>query len=281
MPARAKAPVPPVPAPGGPPQVDIDSMLAFLDAPPAPNREAPPASAAPAAPARNPTATLPPGTALKDIPRPDERPTPDRAAAPPTIPAAALDVLLAEVRAVRRLQEEIVGLLRAGRAAAPVPDVEVGDEAGQEPGFAALEEVLDGPPAPAPAPVRSRRSKTVLLIDDDPGARKEVVSALDRAQVPVRTATDGSAGLAAIAEEKPNVIVLELDLKGSMAGKDVVNMIKATMEWVDIPIILYTRVPMEGQKEARQIHGADDYVAKGPGGPEAVLAKAISFFRKP
>lgn len=278
MSAPAKTPVPPAPAPGGPPQVDIDSMLAFLDAPPAPNPEAPPTPAAPAAPARNPTATLPPGTPLKNIPRLDERPTPDRAAVPPTIPIAALDVLLAEVRAVRRLQEEIVGLLRAGRAAAPVPDMEVGDEPGLEPGFAALEEVLDGPPAPAP--VRSRRSKTVLVIDDDPGAREEVVSALDRALVPVRTATNGSAGLAAIAEEKPDVIVLELDLKGSMAGKDVVNMIKATMEWVDIPLVLYTRAAITNQKEARTIHGADEFVLKGPGSAEALVATIVSAFRR-
>ena len=48
------------------------------------------------------------------------------------------------------------------------------------------------------------------------------------------------------------MIALELDLGGAMAGKDVINMIKATMEWVDIPIILYTRVAVESQKEARR-----------------------------
>ena len=36
-----------------------------------------------------------------------------------------------------------------------------------------------------------------------------------------------------------------------MAGKDVVNMIKATMEWVDIPIVLYTRAAIANQKDAR------------------------------
>ncbi len=47
--------------------------------------------------------------------------------------------------------------------------------------------------------------------------------------------------LGAIAEERPDVVVLELGMGGSMAGKDVVNVIKATMEWVDIPIVLYTQ----------------------------------------
>jgi CheY-like chemotaxis protein len=118
-------------------------------------------------------------------------------------------------------------------------------------------------------------------VDDDAATRGVVELVLKGGEVPVTAVGDGNSALASIARDKPDVIVLELGIGGAMAGKDVVNMIKATMEWVDIPIILYTRVPMEGQKEARQIHGADDFVAKGPGGPEAVLAKVISFFRKP
>lgn len=193
------------------------------------------------------------------------------AAAPFTAPAAntpatasAVDAILAEVRAVRRMQEEILERLR-GRA-------ESGSAA--SPGNDDFEGMLE------PA-VRSSRRKRVLLVDDDEATRGVVESVLKGGEVSVTTVGDGNSALASIARDKPDVIVLELGIAGDMAGKDVVNMIKATMEWVDIPIILYTRVPMEGQKEARQIHGADDYVAKGPGGPEAVLAKAISFFRKP
>jgi DNA-binding response OmpR family regulator len=66
---------------------------------------------------------------------------------------------------------------------------------------------------------------------------------------------------------------------GAMGGKDVINMIKATMEWVDIPILLYTRMPIENQKEARQIHGADEYVLK-TAGPDALVARVITVFRK-
>ena len=80
--------------------------------------------------------------------------------------------------------------------------------------------------------------------------------------------------------DKPDVIVLELGMGGSMGGKDVINMIKATMEWVDIPILLYTRVPIESQKEARTIHGADEFLLKGPGSPAALVSKVISIFRK-
>ena len=96
----------------------------------------------------------------------------------------------------------------------------------------------------------------------------------------MRAVADGNAGLEAIAAEKPDVIVLELDLAGRMAGKDVVNMIKATMEWVDIPIVLYTRVIVENQKEARITHGADELVPKGAGAAEALVARVIALFRR-
>jgi CheY-like chemotaxis protein len=177
--------------------------------------------------------------------------------------AAALEAVLAEVRELRRAQDEMMEMLRARLSPGRVGDTDFEFEGLHEP------------------EVRSSRRKSVLLVDDEEPTRVAVEKALERGEVPVRTVSDGNACLAAIAREKPDVIVLELGIGGTMAGKDVVNMIKATMEWVDIPIILYTRVPMDGQKEARQIHGADDYVAKGPGGPEAVLAKAISFFRRP
>ncbi|HSB60901.1 MAG TPA: response regulator, partial [Vicinamibacteria bacterium] len=128
------------------------------------------------------------------------------------------------------------------------------------------------------APARTRRRKSVLLIDDDPATREAAVAELEQAQVPARAVADGNAGIQAIAAEKPDVIALELDVGGNLAAKDVINMIKATMEWVDIPIILYTRLPLESQKEARTVHGADDLVLKRSG-PAALVSRVITAFR--
>jgi CheY-like chemotaxis protein len=174
-----------------------------------------------------------------------------------------LEAILAELRVLRRQQEEVLRHIRDLR---PPPS--------EEPEGEAAPEVT----SPSP-PVRSRRRKTVLLIDDDVATRTRATQALERAEVPVRAAADGRDGLSAIAAEKPDVIVLELGLGGSMAGKDVINMIKATMEWVDLPIVLFSRVPVESQKEARIVHGADEYVPKDAG-PEALVAKVIQVFRR-
>jgi len=192
------------------------------------------------------------------------------APSPAAGPAAAvsLDDVLSELKAVRGLQMEILSILKAMASvtgpAAPAPSAE-GD---------------DPYAAPVPA-VRTRRRKSVLVIDDDEETRKAAVAALEQAEVPVTTAKDGTAGLEAMASgERPDVVVLELGMAGRMAGKDVVNMIKATMEWVDIPIVLYTRLPVDGQKEARLVHGADELVPKGPGAPETLVARVIALFRR-
>jgi len=55
-------------------------------------------------------------------------------------------------------------------------------------------------------------------------------------------------------------------------------MIKATMEWVDVPIILWTREAVSTQKEARQEHGADELVTK-VSGAGALVTRVITVFR--
>jgi CheY-like chemotaxis protein len=235
-----------------------------------------------AAPAPSPDAsgnsgqTLPPGTPLKRIPRPGEETARSGKGVkkPPTATATAdskgavesgpLERLLEEIQAVRETQQEILSLLRRGAGAAAGADSFEG-------------EFRD--PASL-APVRSRMQKSVLLIDDDPATRDAAVKEFEGADVPVRAVADGAAGIQAIAEDKPDVIAIELALRGNMSANDVINQIKATMEWVDIPILLYTRAPVESQKEARQIHGADDLVLKRSG-PAALVSRIITIFRRP
>lgn len=175
-----------------------------------------------------------------------------------------LEMVLREMRVLRALQEQTLSLLRAQPARASISSDD--------------DDRLEA--QATPPPVRSGRRKTVLVIDDDPATRAAAKAALQAADVPVRTVDSGNGALAAIAEEKPDVIAIELEMGGSMGGKDVINMIKATMEWVDIPIVLYTRAAVGGQKEARTTHGADEYVPKGPDGPAALVARIISLFRR-
>ena len=249
--------------------------------------------------ATNPNATLPPGTPLPRIPRPGSpearaalaEAVPDRPA-PRRLPddarqvlrtprdasrateemlrgvtrnAVSLETLMAEVQALRRSQDEILALLRAGgfSGGGDGPGLDVARELG----------------LPIPPAVRARQRKTVLLVDDDPETRGQTEGALDSAEIPFRSVADGRAALAAIADDKPDVIVMELDIAGAMSGKDVINLIKATMQWVDVPILLYTRAAITSQREARTVHGADDFVSKQDG-PEPLLARVVTQFRR-
>lgn len=252
----------------------------------------------------NPNATLPPGTRLRDIPRPGtpaaieaeddapKRPQPPALEkvpeAPPSAPAVAasapgtseaLASVLEEIRALRRTQDEILALLRAqpARSAPAAPAADADDPFG----FAGdLDTPMSVAAVTASAPLRSRKRKSVLLVDDDDATRSAAAAAFEKAEVPVRSVGDGNAALSALADEKSDVLVLELGMGGAMAAKDVVNLIKATMEWVDIPIVLYTRMPVASQKEARQVHGADEVVPKAPGSEEALVARVIQLFRR-
>jgi len=206
---------------------------------------------------------------------------------------ADIQNLVAEIRAIRRMQGEILQMqtqmLTHLKNAPPPPAV-----ATTTPGPAAADQGAaaksEAEPAPAEPPEKPRtgpppiprvrpRRKTVLIVDDDEEAIAAAVASLEQAQIPIRTVRDGNAALSAMAESKPDVLVLELDIGEPMSGKDLVNYVKATMEWVDIPIVLYTRVAVENQTEARTVHGADEVVLKGAGAPEALLNRVIYLFQ--
>ena len=220
-------------APGIQSKGDVDEVLARIEGLPGPD------------------GTVRPGT-LPPFPRKPPAPAP---ATP------GLETLLEEIRAVRRLQGEMLALLRSGRSATY-----------EDSGATPIEDDT------GPALAASARRKSVLVIDDDAQARQEAVLALQPLGA-IRTAMDGHGAIAAIAAEKPAVIVLELALGGSMPGRDLVNMVKATMEWVDIPLLLYTRAEVASDEDAR-IHGADAFVRKGPGSAKALASRVAEMLAR-
>ena len=193
----------------------------------------------------------------------------------------AFDGLRAELEALRRGQDQILQTLREVLSA-------LGPAGTEKPPSSAAETSPDPPIATsepqlssiAPEVRARRRQKSVLVVDDDEESCREVLAALESAQVPARCVSDGNAALAAIAAAKPDVLVLDLALSGRTVGRDVINMVKATMEWVDICIVLYTRIGIEDQADVRTIHGADEFVAKGPGSAEVLAARVIEIFQR-
>jgi CheY-like chemotaxis protein len=276
--------------------------------PPAGQPAAPPPAAAPALPT---FPALDPGTIAAPTLEPDPTPEPDHTPEPRIGTSTAvrvgrhsigksssggvraggrrsdhkgdgvtLEMLLAEIKAVQETQQQILEAI-AGRGRDPA---QAGADSSAP--MRALRRGGDGDGSETPAeglstlsPIRAASRKSCILVDDNPQTRQAAVDELEKAGVPVRVFAEGSKALAAIANEKPDVIVLELAVGGDMSGKDLVNMIKATMEWVDIPIVLWTRENVSNQREARQVHGADEVVAKSAGAA-ALVARVITLFRR-
>ncbi len=245
-------------------------------------RSVAPQPATPPAPLDAPPPEPPPSDPPPPVPPAPPAPMAGTSASPaPSAPGPLPEIqaLTAEIRDLRRMQAEILQLqAQMLTALRSWPSRAAGAEA--ESGAPESENVEPSRASELPLPRVRQRRKTVMVIDDDPVTLRATVVALEQAQVPVRSAASGQAGMALIASDKPDVIVLELDLGEPMPGRDFVNTLKATMEWVDVRLVLHTRLPIVSLQEARVQHGADDFVLKGPSSPQAVVNRVIAMFQR-
>lgn len=80
---------------------------------------------------------------------------------------------------------------------------------------------------------------SILVVDDDPDLRELVSSRLWRAGYAITTAPDGDSALAAIAAEKPDLVVLDVMMPGR-SGLDVCRELRADPGTADLPILILT-----------------------------------------
>jgi two-component system KDP operon response regulator KdpE len=106
---------------------------------------------------------------------------------------------------------------------------------------------------------RARESMTrVLVIDDEAPILRALKINLTARKYEVSTAADGASGLAAMAREHPDVLILDLGLP-DMDGTDVIRGVRG---WTSTPIIVLSAAGQESRKVAALDAGADDYVTK-------------------
>ncbi len=97
----------------------------------------------------------------------------------------------------------------------------------------------------------------VLIVDDDPASRRLLQVRLRALGCEVVQAADGQKGLAAIQQEVPSLILLDLQMPG-MSGMEVIRRLR--QDGVEIPIVVVTAhgsiaTAVEAMKE-----GAYDFV---------------------
>jgi two-component system, OmpR family, KDP operon response regulator KdpE len=116
---------------------------------------------------------------------------------------------------------------------------------------------------------------SVLVIDDEAALLRTLRINLTARDYTVHTASDGAAGLAAMAREHPDVVIVDLGLP-DMDGTDVIHGIRG---WSSAPIIVLSARGQEIQKVQALDAGADDYVTK-PFGMNELLARLRAATRR-
>jgi CheY-like chemotaxis protein len=101
----------------------------------------------------------------------------------------------------------------------------------------------------------------VLIVDDNPTNLKLVAYLVKANGYEVDTAADADAAVAAIATNRPRVILMDLQLPG-IDGLELTRRLKADPATRDITIIAVTAYAMKGDEEKALAAGCDDYVTK-------------------
>ncbi len=98
----------------------------------------------------------------------------------------------------------------------------------------------------------------ILVIDDERPIRRLLKTALTAHGYIISEASNGQEGLAAIAEDHPDLVILDLGLP-DIDGVEVTGRVR---EWTNVPIIILSVRENETDKIKALDMGADDYLTK-------------------
>jgi len=97
----------------------------------------------------------------------------------------------------------------------------------------------------------------VLVVDDDPSIRGAIEKLLEHAGLTVRTASNGKEALKAVAERRPDLILMDYQMP-EMDGVTCCESLKGDPKTADIPVLLATR----SQVDLASLTYADGFLVK-------------------
>jgi len=105
------------------------------------------------------------------------------------------------------------------------------------------------------------KNKQILVVDDEPNIVLSLEFLMNQAGYEVRKASDGDEALRAVAEDLPDLILLDVNLPGR-SGYEVCEAIRANPAWQGVVIVMLTAKGRDVEREKGLALGADDYVTK-------------------
>lgn len=125
-----------------------------------------------------------------------------------------------------------------------------------------------------PAPAVSTAAR-VLVVDDEPQIRRFLEISLRAQGYRVTLAATGREGLASLAGQGADLLVLDIGLP-DIDGHEVLRELR---QWTQVPVIMLTVRADEAEKVAALDAGANDYVTK-PFGTQELMARVRALLRQ-
>ncbi len=130
----------------------------------------------------------------------------------------------------------------------------------------------------AAAADRAAMKPFILIVEDEQALVTLLRYNFEAAGYEVATALDGDEALMAIAERRPDLIVLDWMLP-SISGLEVCRQVRRKAETRDVPVIMLTARGEEADRVRGLDSGADDYVTK-PFSPTELVARVRAVLRR-
>jgi CheY-like chemotaxis protein len=199
-----------------------------------------------------------------------------------TFDAVTLDLLLPDMTGLQVLQR--IRQMERNRDT-PVLIVSVVAEHGVVRGFPVHDYLTK--PIDSQALIRSLRTATstvdkgvILVIDDDPAARRLMEAALTCLGYPVICAEDGQAGMEVIRHTRPAGIVLDL-MMPRMDGFEFLTCFRQTTAYDDVPVLVWTTKDLTHADQTKLWRYAQGTVQKGEVPPASLVAELKRFIDRP
>ena len=122
-----------------------------------------------------------------------------------------------------------------------------------------------------------REAARILIVDDEPPARRVMERLLVREGYAVSAEGSGEAALAAIQRDAPDLVLLDVQMSG-LDGFEVCRRIKENPDTRLTPVVLVTGLHAREDRIAGIRAGADDFLSK-PAHPDEVCARVASLVR--
>ena len=120
--------------------------------------------------------------------------------------------------------------------------------------------------------------KKLLIIEDEKDIQDLLQHYLKREGYEVEGVKDGDAGLRKLAQERYDLILLDLMLP-QMDGLEICRRLRSRLPTAEIPVIMLTAKAEEADRIVGLEMGADDYITK-PFSPREVVARVKALFRR-